>query len=66
MLTVNFLGDALTATCAMQVLHGMLVSRPKQESLPSELNAKIVSALYNCKPGRVLFYLIFIDSFYFI
>ncbi len=38
-------------TCCMQVLFGLFNSRPSQASLPAELNAKLVTALYDYKPS---------------
>ena len=38
-------------TCAMQMLFGLFNSRPSESSLPAELNARLVSALYDYKPS---------------
>ena len=38
-------------TCTMQMLFGLFNSRPSESSLPSKLNAQLVSALYDYKPS---------------
>ena len=38
-------------TCAMQMLFGLFNSRPSPSSLPAELNARLISALYDYKPS---------------
>ena len=38
-------------TCAMQMLFGLFNSRPSETSLPAELNARLISALYDYKPS---------------
>ena len=38
-------------TCAMQMLFGLFNSRPSASSLPAELNARLISALYDYKPS---------------
>ena len=45
-LSVMNLGDALTQSCSFQALHGLFAGRPSSKSLPAELNAQLISALY--------------------
>nr|CAG4640604.1 EOG090X00E0 [Eulimnadia texana] len=45
------LNNALVTSCAMQALHGMLSVRPKLETLSAELNARLITALYDYQPS---------------
>ena len=50
-LGVMRLGNAMTVSCGMQALHALFNSRPGPTSLPAELNAQLVSALYDYLPS---------------
>lgn len=51
-LKVMTLGNVLVLSCGMQALHGLFSSRPFATSLPAELNAQIISALFDYQPAH--------------
>ncbi|KAK2163707.1 hypothetical protein LSH36_75g12086 [Paralvinella palmiformis] len=51
-LKVMTLANVLVTSVSMKCLHKMFASRPKPTSLPADLNAQIISALYDFVPGE--------------
>ena len=49
-LKVMTLGNVLITSCGMQALHGLFVSRPCNSNLTPQLNAQLISALYDYRP----------------
>ncbi|XP_064631172.1 RRP12-like protein isoform X2 [Lineus longissimus] len=45
------LSNVMITSLCMQALHGMFVTSPKSTTMPSELNAQIITALYDFQPG---------------
>nr|XP_006820689.1 PREDICTED: RRP12-like protein-like [Saccoglossus kowalevskii] len=52
LLRVMTLSNVLITSCAMQALHGMFMSKPKSSSLPADLNAQLINALYDYQPNE--------------
>ena len=50
-LKVMTLGNVYTLSCAFQALHGLFAGRPSAKSLPAELNAQLINAMYNFQPS---------------
>ncbi|XP_069705584.1 RRP12-like protein [Periplaneta americana] len=50
-LKVMLLGNMLVTSCGMQALHGLFVSRPSASCLPPQLNAQLVTALFEYQPA---------------
>ena len=50
-LEVMAMGNQMTLSCGFQALHGLFSGRPSSKSLPADLNAKLISALYNYQPA---------------
>ncbi|KAJ8685997.1 hypothetical protein QAD02_021790, partial [Eretmocerus hayati] len=42
--------NLLLSSCCLQTLHGLMMSRPKEQALPPQLNAQIINALYDHQP----------------
>ncbi|XP_041369339.1 RRP12-like protein [Gigantopelta aegis] len=51
-LRVMTISNVMVRACGMQTLHGLFSSKPKSQSLPAELNARIVVALYDYQPSE--------------
>ncbi|KAL5020867.1 hypothetical protein ScPMuIL_000022 [Solemya velum] len=51
-LRVLTLGSVMITTCGMQALHGLFSSRPKASTLPADLNAQLITALYDYQPAE--------------
>ncbi|XP_070541212.1 RRP12-like protein [Ptychodera flava] len=51
-LRVMTLSNVLVMSCAMQALHGMFLLKPKPSSLPADLNAQLINALYDYQPSE--------------
>ncbi|XP_064601005.1 RRP12-like protein [Liolophura sinensis] len=45
------LSNVMLTACGMQALHGMFLSQPSPKSLPAELTAQIITALYEYEPS---------------
>ncbi|XP_077992398.1 RRP12-like protein [Glandiceps talaboti] len=52
MLRVMTLSNVLVTSCAMQALHGMFTAKPKSTSLPADMNAQLINALYDYQPSE--------------
>ena len=50
-LKVMTLGNPYVISCGMQALYGLYASRPNSSCLPPDLNAQLVSALYDYQPS---------------
>ncbi|XP_045190399.2 RRP12-like protein [Mercenaria mercenaria] len=51
-LKVMTLSNVMVTASSMQVLHSLFQAKPKPESLPAELNAQIITALYDYQPSE--------------
>ncbi|XP_071441432.1 RRP12-like protein [Hetaerina americana] len=51
-LKVMTLGNVLVTSCGMQALHGLFVSRPSGATFPSDLNARLIAALFQYQPPQ--------------
>ncbi|XP_033098395.1 RRP12-like protein isoform X2 [Anneissia japonica] len=51
LLRVMTLSNPLVTSVSMQCLHSLFSSKPKASSLPADLNARIINALYDYQPG---------------
>ncbi|KAK6185603.1 hypothetical protein SNE40_007802 [Patella caerulea] len=51
-LRVMTISNPLVKASGMQALHGMFSSKPKAGNLPAELNAQIITALYDYQPSE--------------
>ncbi|XP_013379809.1 RRP12-like protein isoform X2 [Lingula anatina] len=51
-LRVMTLSNVMVTSVVMQALYGMFCNQPKSSSLPAELNAQIITALYDFQPGE--------------
>uniref|UniRef100_A0A7M4F4E7 Ribosomal RNA processing 12 homolog n=1 Tax=Crocodylus porosus TaxID=8502 RepID=A0A7M4F4E7_CROPO len=52
LLRVMTLGHVLVTACAMQAFHGFFSAQPSPACLPAELNAQIITALYDYVPSE--------------
>ncbi|XP_059586238.1 RRP12-like protein isoform X2 [Alligator mississippiensis] len=52
LLRVMTLGHVLVTACAMQAFHGLFSAQPSPACLPAELNAQIITALYDYVPSE--------------
>ena len=43
--------DRYTLSCGFQALYGLFAGRPNEKCLPAEMNAKLISALYEYQPS---------------
>ncbi|XP_049862058.1 RRP12-like protein [Schistocerca gregaria] len=50
-LKIMTLGDTRIISCGLQALHGLFISRPSSKTLPGELNAQLVTALFDYQPA---------------
>lgn len=50
-LKVMTLGNVLVTSSGMQALHSLFASRPRAGIVPPQLNAQIISALYDYQPS---------------
>lgn len=50
-LRVMTLGNAYTVSCGFQALHGLFACRPAAKCLPGDLNAQLITALYDYQPS---------------
>ncbi|KAJ9588968.1 hypothetical protein L9F63_017728 [Diploptera punctata] len=50
-LKIMTLGNLLVTSCGMQALYGLFVSRPPASRLSPQLNAQLISALYDYQPS---------------
>lgn len=50
-LKVMSMGNAFTLSCGFQALHGLFAARPSLKSLPSDMNARLIAALYDFQPS---------------
>lgn len=50
-LKIMTLGNTLIISCSLQALHGMFRNKPKNTNLTAELNAQIITALYDYQPN---------------
>ena len=51
LLKIMTLNNVLMTSCAMQCFHGLFSSRPRSVSLSSDLNARLIAALYDYQPS---------------
>eukprot|EP00057_Strongylocentrotus_purpuratus_P028949 XP_011683423.1 PREDICTED: RRP12-like protein isoform X1 [Strongylocentrotus purpuratus] len=51
-LKVMTLSNVLVTSVSMKALHGMFTMQPSPASLPSDLNAQLINALYDYQPGE--------------
>lgn len=51
LLKLMTLNNVLVTSCAMQCFHGLMMFRPRPSTLSAELNAKLVTALYDYQPS---------------
>nr|CAG4647640.1 EOG090X00E0 [Moina brachiata]SVE92835.1 EOG090X00E0 [Moina brachiata] len=51
LLKLMTLNNVLITSCAMQCFHGLMMSRPRPATLSAELNAKLITALYDYQPS---------------
>ncbi|XP_060097818.1 RRP12-like protein [Heteronotia binoei] len=52
LLRVMTLSHVLVTACAMNAFHSLFAAQPPSSSLPAELNAQIITALYDYMPGE--------------
>ncbi|XP_053168440.1 RRP12-like protein isoform X3 [Hemicordylus capensis] len=52
LLRVMTLSHVLVTACAMKAFHGLFVTKPPVSCLPAELNAQIITALYDYVPSE--------------
>lgn len=45
------LNNVLITSCCLQTFHSLFVMRPSESTLPSNLNAQIINALYDYQPA---------------
>nr|CAG4641434.1 EOG090X00E0 [Eurycercus lamellatus] len=51
LLKLMTLNNVLITSCAMQCFHGLMVGRPDPATLSADLNARLVTALYDYQPS---------------
>lgn len=51
LLSIMTLKDGLLTACCLQTLHGLLVTRPSEATLPFSRNASLIKALYDYQPS---------------
>ncbi|XP_077282524.1 RRP12-like protein [Temnothorax americanus] len=51
LLSIMTLNNVLITSCCLQTLHGLLVARPSEATLPFPQNASIIKALYDYQPS---------------
>ncbi|TGZ37069.1 RRP12-like protein [Temnothorax longispinosus] len=51
LLSIMTLNNVLITSCCLQTLHGLLVARPSEATLPFPQNASIIKALYAYQPS---------------
>ena len=52
----------LALSCGFQALYGLLAARPSAKSLPAELNARLITAMYDFQPAMGMSKIYFIIS----
>jgi len=45
------LGDPVLTKCCLQTLQGLVAAKPTTKTLPSDLNAKLINALFKFQPS---------------
>ena len=45
------MGNRLSLSCGFQTLYGLFAARPSGKSLPADLNARLITAMYNFQPA---------------
>ena len=45
------MGNRLSLSCGFQALYGLFAARPSSKSLPADLNARLITAMYNFQPA---------------
>ena len=45
------MGNRLSLSCGFQALYGLFSGRPSSKCLPAELNARLITAMYNFQPA---------------
>ena len=45
------MGNRLSLSCGFQALYGLFAGRPSSRCLPAELNARLITAMYNFQPA---------------
>lgn len=48
---VMTMGNRMSLSCGFQAIHGLFAGRPSMKSLPGDLNARLITALYNFQPA---------------
>ncbi|XP_059486905.1 RRP12-like protein [Neocloeon triangulifer] len=51
LLTLMTLGDGVLTKCCLQTLQGLVTARPSTKTLPSDLNGKLINALFKFQPS---------------
>nr|SVE74005.1 EOG090X00E0 [Daphnia barbata] len=51
LLKLMTLNNVLISSCAMQCFHGMFIGRPRTVTLSADLNARLITALYDYQPS---------------
>ncbi|XP_014218682.1 RRP12-like protein [Copidosoma floridanum] len=51
LLSIMTLNNVLVTSCCLQTLHGLFVSKPTETTLPPQLNAQIINALFDYQPA---------------
>ena len=50
-LRIMSVGNRMSLSCGFQALHGLFSGRPSVKSLPGEMNAKLINAMYDYQPA---------------
>ncbi|XP_011633501.1 RRP12-like protein isoform X1 [Pogonomyrmex barbatus] len=50
-LSIMTLKNAVITSCCLQTLHGLFVTKPSETTLPFQINANIIKALYDYQPS---------------
>ncbi len=48
---VMTMADRMSLSCGFQALHGLFAGRPSSKSLPADLNARLITAIFNFQPA---------------
>lgn len=51
LLSIMTLNNVLITSCCLQTLHGLLIMRPSEATLPFPINANLIKALYDYQPS---------------
>jgi ribosomal RNA-processing protein 12 len=51
LLTLMTVGDAVVTKCCLQALQALVAAKPCTKTLPPDLNAKLVNALFKFQPS---------------